>query len=224
VAPIVADALGAGSAPAFDVGAACTGTIASLAHATSWIEAGRGRNVLVVASEVLSRFTDLEDRRTAPLFGDGAGALVVSLDAPGLIGPFVFGSDGGAAETIRATRERGVLEMEGHDTFVAAVNHLVASTEEVVGRADLKLSDVDLFVYHQANGRILTAVGERLDVPPERVYDCIATYGNTSAASVPLALAEARRAGVLAPGMTLVLGAIGAGLVWGSTVVTWGER
>jgi 3-oxoacyl-[acyl-carrier-protein] synthase-3 len=223
-APLVAHELGTLNAAAIDVGAACAGTIAALAHATAWIEAGRARNVLVIGAEILSRFIDYEDRRTAPLFGDGAGALVVSADADGQFGPFVLGSDGGAAQAIRATRERGVLEMEGHETFLMAVHRMATSTEQVLERAGLALADVDLFVYHQANGRILSAVAERLGVPGERVFDCIAELGNTSAASVPLALAEARRAGALEPGAQVVLGAVGAGLVWGATVLTWGGR
>jgi 3-oxoacyl-[acyl-carrier-protein] synthase-3 len=207
---------------AIDVGAACTGAIAALSHATAWIESGRARNVLVIGAEILSRFIDWEERRTAPLFGDGAGALVVSLDADGEIGPFVLGSDGSAARTIQVTRERLVLEMDGHDTFLAAVEHMSQATLQVLERAGLQLADVDLFVYHQANGRILSAVADRLGVEHERVFDCIATLGNTSAASVPLALGEAVRVGALTPGATVVLGAVGAGVVWGATVMTWG--
>jgi 3-oxoacyl-[acyl-carrier-protein] synthase-3 len=135
----------------------------------------------------------------------------------------VLGSDGAAAAAIRATRARGVLEMEGHDTFLMAVEKLSQSTREVLELADLALADVELFGYHQANSRILAAVAERLGVARERVFDCIADFGNTSAASVPIALGEAVRAGALRPGMRVVLGAVGAGLVWGATVLTWGE-
>lgn len=221
-APIVAHELGAVNAAAIDVGAACSGSVAGLAHATSWIEAGRASHVLVIGAEILTRFVDLDDRRTAPLFGDGAGAMVVSAHADGEIGPFVFGADGGRADAIQATRERGVIEMEGHETFLQAVHRLSTSTVEVVDLAGLALSDIDLFVYHQANSRILTAVAARLEVPGERVFDCIAEMGNTSAASVPLALDAAVAAGALAPGARVVLGAIGAGLSWGATVMTWG--
>jgi 3-oxoacyl-[acyl-carrier-protein] synthase III len=136
----------------------------------------------------------------------------------------VLGSDGAAASAIRVTRERGVLEMEGHETFLMAVEKLSQSTREVLARAELTLDDVDLFVYHQANSRILAAVAERLSLPSERVFDCIAGLGNTSAASVPIALCQAARAGALAPGATVVLGAVGAGLVWGATVLSWGQR
>jgi len=220
-APIVANGLGAVNAAAIDVGAACSGSVAGLAHATAWIEAGRARHVLVIGAEILSRFIDFDDRRTAPLFGDGAGAMVVSLDASGEIGPFVFGSDGARADAIRIGRERGVLEMEGHETFLQAVHRLSTSTVEVVDLAGLALADIDLFVYHQANSRIITAVAERLGVPGERVFDCIADIGNTSAASVPLALGAAVASGALNPGARIVLGAIGAGLSWGATVMTW---
>jgi len=222
-APLVAHALGMKDVAAIDVGAACAGTLAALAHATAWIEAGRAQHVLVIGAEILTRFVDFEDRRTAPLFGDGAGALVVSLDADGRIGPFVLGSDGGAASAIRVTREHGFLEMEGHETFLMAVARLTSSTEQVLAQAGLALGDVDLFVYHQANGRILSAVAERLGLAPGRVFDCIAELGNTSAASLPLALNEAVRTGALAPGARLVLGAVGAGLVWGATTMTWGS-
>jgi 3-oxoacyl-[acyl-carrier-protein] synthase III len=221
-APLVAHELGAVRAAAFDVGAACSGSIAALAHATSWIEAGRARHVLVIGAEILTRFLDPEDRRTSPIFGDGAGAIVVSLDADGQIGPFVFGADGSRVGAIRATRERGFIEMEGHETFLQAVHRLSTSTEEVADLAGLTLADIDLFVYHQANSRILTAVAERLELPSERVFDCIAELGNTSAASVPLALDVAVRDGAIQPGSLVLLGAIGAGLSWGATVVRWG--
>ncbi len=223
-APLVAHELGMDNVAAIDVGAACAGSLAALAHASAWIEAGHARNVLVIGAEVLTRFIDFDDPRTAPLFADGAGALVVSADAAGEIGPFVLGSDGAAASAIRVTRERGVLEMEGHETFLMAVEKLSQSTREVLQDAELTLEDIDLFVYHQANARILTAVAERLDVPRERVFDCIAGLGNTSAASVPIALATAARTGALAPGATVVLGAVGAGLVWGATVLSWRQR
>ncbi len=221
-APIVAHELGVAGVAAIDVGAACAGALAALAHATAWIESGRARNVLVIGAEVLTRFLDFDDQRTAPLFADGAGALVVSAGAAGQIGPFVLGSDGAAAHAIRATRARGVLEMEGHETFLMAVEKLSSSTREVLELADLALEDVALFVFHQANSRILTAVAERLELPRERVFDCIAEYGNTSAASIPIALSEAVRRGELEPGARVVLGAVGAGLVWGATVLTWG--
>lgn len=221
-APIVAHALGTAQAAAVDVGAACSGALAALAFATGWIESGRAANALVIGAEVLSRFVNAEDRRTAPLFGDGAGAIVLAANAPGQIGPVLLGSDGGAAKMIQATRQAGVLEMEGHETFLRAVSQLQAITQQVVERASLQLHDIDLFVYHQANARILAAVADRLDLGREKVFDCIAQTGNTSAASVPLALCSAREQGLIGPGARVVLGAVGAGLTWGATVLEWG--
>jgi 3-oxoacyl-[acyl-carrier-protein] synthase-3 len=223
-APVVAEQLGAAGAGAIDVGAACSGAIAALALAAAQVEAGHAEHVLVIGAEILSRFTDLDDRRTAPLFGDGAGAIVVSLDGGGRLGPFVLGSDGGASAAIRVSRERGVIEMEGHETFLHAVYRLSSSTRELLQRAGLGLDDVDLFVYHQANARILEAVAERLEVPAARVFDCIGRLGNTSAASVPLALHAASAAGVLAPGACVVVGAVGAGLTWGAGLARWEPR
>ena len=223
-AATVARRLGINAPGAYDMNAACAGFCYALANANDAVRTGTAGNVLVIGAEVLTRFIDYEDRRTAPLFADGAGALVLCANAPGQIGPFVLGSDGGAANAIRVTRERGVLEMEGHETFLMAVEKFSRSTVEVLELAGLGLADVDLFVYHQANSRILTAVAERLELPRERVFDCIAGLGNTSAASVPIALTQAVRDGTLEPGMRVVLGAVGAGLVWGTTVLTWGEK
>ena len=164
-APIVASELGATRAAAIDVGAACAGAISALALASASWRAGAPEHVLVIGAEILTRFLDRDDRRTAPLFGTGRARMVVSVAATGAIGPFVFGSDGARAGTIRATRERGLLEMDGHDTFLRAVEHLSACTREVLARAGRRSSDIDLFVYHQANARILTAVAERLELP-----------------------------------------------------------
>jgi 3-oxoacyl-[acyl-carrier-protein] synthase-3 len=221
-APIVAHELGASNAAAIDVGAACAGSLAALAQGTAWIEAGRADNALIIGAEVLTRFLDGEDPRTAPLFGDGAGAMVLASDAPGEVGRFVFGSNGGLAHTIRASRSDAVIAMDGHDTFLNAVERLCACTRELLTLEGLGLEDVDLFVYHQANARILASVRERLDLTPERVFDCIAHHGNTSAASIPLALGEATRLGVVRRGDKVLLGAVGAGLVWGATMLTWG--
>jgi 3-oxoacyl-[acyl-carrier-protein] synthase III len=221
-APLLAHALGCSETAAIDIGAACTGSLAALALGSAWIESGRARNVLVVGAEIMSRFLNMDDRRTAHLFGDGAGALVLCAEAAGRVGPIILGSDGAAADLIRATRESGVIEMEGHETFLRAVNQLHLCTLRVVADAGLELAEVDLFVYHQANSRILGAVADRLGISRARVFDCISHIGNTSAASVPLALAHARESGALRPGMKVVLGAVGAGLTWGTAVVEWG--
>jgi 3-oxoacyl-[acyl-carrier-protein] synthase-3 len=221
-APYVATALGARKANALDVGAACTAFVTGLAVGTSMIEAGRAETVLVIGADALSRFTDFDDKRTAALFGDGAGAVVLGAREGGGVGPFTFGSDATLAEAIIANRETGTLAMDGHTTFNAATAALVDSTREAAALAGLELDDIDLFVYHQANARITKAVAEKLGLPPEKVADYIADIGNTSAASIPLALAFAREEGRLHPGDTVLVAAVGAGFTWGGAVLEWG--
>jgi 3-oxoacyl-[acyl-carrier-protein] synthase-3 len=218
-APQVAHALGSAAA-AMDIGAACTGFVSGLTVGAGLIESSRADNVLVVGAEILSRHTNHDDRSTAGLFGDGAGAVVLAPRASGGIGTAVLGSDGSAAPFIFAPHDTGLIRMDGHETFKRAVATLATNAAEAVAANGLTLDDVDLFVLHQANGRILTAVAEMLGVAPERVLNVIAEAGNTSAASIPLALAKARDR--IADGDRLLLGAVGAGFTWGATVVEWG--
>jgi 3-oxoacyl-[acyl-carrier-protein] synthase-3 len=222
-APLVARELGAHDAGAMDVGAACTGYLSALSLAAAQIECGRCDHVLVIGADVLSRFTDKSDRGTAALFADGAGASVVSPadGGPGRIGHIALHADGDGAHAICAAREDQIIHMQGHDTFKAAVHRLSESTLEAVERAGLELDDIGLFVYHQANARILAAVGERLGLERERVIDCIDRYGNTSSGTLPIALADARERGMLEPGMNVVLAAFGAGFTWGAGVIQW---
>jgi 3-oxoacyl-[acyl-carrier-protein] synthase-3 len=222
-APQVAHELGASRAGAFDIGAACTGFVAALAVASGQIESGRARSALVVGADFMSRITDPRDRSTAAVFADGAGASVlVASDHPGRIGPIILGADGAGADHIVAERDGGQIRMRGHETFREAVARLSLATMQAIHAADVRLEEIDLFVYHQANGRILTAVGERLGLPQDRVVDCIGEYGNTSAATLPLALAFSEREGRLGPGDRVLIGAFGAGFTWGATVVQWG--
>jgi 3-oxoacyl-[acyl-carrier-protein] synthase-3 len=139
-----------------------------------------------------------------------------------VIGHIALHADGAGAPSIRADHEDGVIHMQGHDTFKAAVHRLSESTVEAVEHVGLELGDIDLFVYHQANARILAAVGERLGVDGVRVIDCIDRYGNTSSATLPIALADARERGMLEPGMNVLLAAFGAGFTWGAGVIQWG--
>ncbi len=220
-APLVANRMGAGSAAAIDIGAACTGFLSALSLATAQLESGRARAALVVGAEVLSRVIDYSDRRTAGLFGDGAGAAVLTSKGPGLIGPIVLRSDGSRGDLIRASHEDRLVRMDGRATFRAAVAAMSATSRQVVSDAGLALDEIDLFVYHQANSRIISAVGERLDLPADRVIDCLAEYGNTSAASIPIALAEAASTGLLRSGSRVLLSAFGAGLTWGAGIVEW---
>jgi 3-oxoacyl-[acyl-carrier-protein] synthase-3 len=218
-APVVAGLLGATNAGAFDVNAACTGFLVALDLACAQIEAGRARRVLVIGADLMSRVVDPDDRRTAALFGDGAGAMVVD---GAWLGPTVMGCDAAGAPAIRSGYTPASLYMDGHETFKAAVARLAEVTLDALAAAELPLGEIDLFVYHQANGRILSAVGERLRLPPERVVNAIGTLGNTSAASIPLALAAAERDGSLKPGACVLLAAFGAGFTWGATTLTWG--
>jgi 3-oxoacyl-[acyl-carrier-protein] synthase-3 len=220
-APYVATALGAARAAAMDIGAACTAWVSALSVGTSFIESGRAETALVIGADVLSRYTDYDDKRTASLFGDGAGAVVLGANGEGSVGPFVFGSDATLSEAIIARRDDPVMRMDGHTTFNAAVAALVDSTRRACERADVELDDVDLFVFHQANGRITRAVSEKLELPAERVADYVADMGNTSAASIPLALAAARADDRLHAGDTVVVAAVGAGFTWGASVLRW---
>jgi 3-oxoacyl-[acyl-carrier-protein] synthase-3 len=220
-APLVADLVGAHGAGAFDVGAACNAFLSALAAGAAFVEAGRAERVLVVGADLLSRVTDHTDRRTAALFADGAGAVVLAPTEGGGLGPAVLRSDAGGAPHIVGHRERGVLEMEGHEVFKHALNRLVEITNEAAQAAGLTLDDIDLFVYHQANQRITTSLGQRLGLDPERVVDCIAEQGNTSAATLPLALAHAEADGRLRPGAKVLLAAFGAGYSWGGAVLEW---
>jgi len=221
-APIVAHALGATRAGTFDVGCACTGWVAAVATACAWIEAGRAETALVIGAELMSRHTNPADKRTAPLFGDAAGAAVFSAGAPGTIGPVILGADGSCADMITTDRTSGFILMDGHETFKQAVSRLAQASRDACASAGVELSEIDLFIYHQANARITTALGERLELDPARVVDCIGQLGNTSAASIPVALATARAEGRLEPGARVLLAAVGAGFTWGAVVLEWG--
>lgn len=222
-APLVAHALGAERAGAFDIGAACTGFLSALAVGSAQIEAGRARAVLIVGADFMSRITDPDDRATAAVFADGAGASVL-VGSPGAsrIGPVILGADGDGARYIQVGREERLIRMRGHETFREAVTRLSLATMQAAAAAEVTLEEIDLFVYHQANSRILAAVGERLGLPSDRVVDCIGDYGNTSAATLPLALWYAEQEGRLATGDRVLLSAFGAGFTWGGAVVEWG--
>jgi 3-oxoacyl-[acyl-carrier-protein] synthase-3 len=221
-APLVAHALGAERAGAIDVGSASTGWISALAIGAAYVEAGHAKRVLVIGAETLTRLTDFDDRTTAALFGDGAGAAVLGPDGAGAIGPIMLRADGGMADTIVVTHEDQKIRIDGHDTFQNAVRRLSESTVSVVARAGLELDDIDLFVYHQANGRILRSVGERLGLPAAKVADYIGEVGNTSAASIPMTLGALRDEGRLRPGQRVLVGAVGAGFNWGAGILEWG--
>jgi 3-oxoacyl-[acyl-carrier-protein] synthase-3 len=225
-APIVAHAIGADRAGAIDVGAACTAFLSGLSLAAAQIEAGRADRVLLIGADLISRFTNYDDKMTAPLFADAAGAAVIGAVPPdsgaGSIGPIVLGADGAHARTIFCPRDTGLIEMDGHEVFRGAVNRMSEATLQAADRAGVTLEEIDLFVYHQANARITRRIGERLELPSERVVDCIAELGNSSAATLPLALMAAELDGRLRPGARVLLCAFGAGFTWGAGVIEWG--
>ena len=223
-APLVAHGLGATHAGAFDVGAACTAFLSGLALGAGQIESSRAELVLLIGADFITRITDYDDKRTAPLFADAAGAVVLGRGdlGTGAIGPIVLGSDGSHAATITASHAERKLRMDGPEVFRHAVTRMSEVTRQAVTRADLSLDEVDLFVYHQANARITRAVGERLGLPAERVVDCIETLGNASAATLPVALAVAELDGRLRFGSRVLVSAFGAGFTWGGGVLEWG--
>jgi 3-oxoacyl-[acyl-carrier-protein] synthase III len=223
-APMVAAAIGAERAGGVDISAACTGFLSGLAFATALIETGRASNVVVVGADLLTRYLDPDDRGSAMLFGDGAGAVVLTaVDGPSRVGPVSMHSDGSGHGLIQLRRDEPLIRMDGPTVYRYAVRLMVEVTREVLDDAGLAIDDVDLFVYHQANGRIIDTVGKRLGLDPAKVVDVVGEFANTSAASLPIALAWAAAQGRLRAGDRVLLAAFGAGMVWGGGVVRWGR-
>ena len=220
--PLVAGLIGADRAGALDVGAACTGWLSALAMACGQIESGRARHTLVVGADFLSRFLDFTDRDTAPLFADGAGAAVVSAteEATGRIGPIVLRADHSGSDLIRLDRG-GLIRIDGRESFRAAVASMSEVTAEALALCDCRPEDIGLFVYHQANSRIIRAVGQRLGLPAERVVDYVDRFANASTATLPIALSVAEAEGRLKRDDLVLLAAFGGGLTWGATVMQW---
>jgi 3-oxoacyl-[acyl-carrier-protein] synthase-3 len=224
-APLVAHDLGATRAGAFDLGAACTGFLSGLAVGVGQIESGRATNVLLIGADMMSRITDPDCRSTAALFADGAGAAVLTAsDGGGWIGPVTLGADGSGAELIVVDRIDARIRMQGQETFKHAVARMTQATQEVLALSGMGLDDVDLFVYHQANARILRAVAEGLGVSADRVVDCIGAYANTSAATLPIALDHAMADNRLGAGDRVLVGAFGAGFTWGAAILEVGPE
>jgi 3-oxoacyl-[acyl-carrier-protein] synthase-3 len=222
-AATVAATIGATRAGTMDLNAACTGFIAALSLAVGQVESGRAQTVVVIGADAMSRVLDYDDRVTAGIFGDGAGAVVVrAVQGASQVGPFVLEADGTAGDAIVTPWPAGPVRMEGQRTFRRAVDALVDVALRTTALAGTTVADLDLAVLHQANARITAAVAERLDLPAERVVDCIAQIGNTTAASLPTALAYAEADSRLQSGSQVLLAAFGAGLAWGGTVLTWG--
>jgi 3-oxoacyl-[acyl-carrier-protein] synthase-3 len=222
-APEIAHLMGTAQVPAYDLGAACSGFVMGLDTASALIESGRADTIVLVGVEVLSRFLNPDDKGTAPIFGDGAGAAVLTASPAGTAGIdlAVMGSDGGCAEFIVAPRGE-TLRMDGHATFGAAVSRMSQGALDACAAVGTTLGEIDLFVFHQANARILVSVADRLGLDPGKVVNAIGDIGNVSAASIPVALDHARAEGRLKAGDRVLCGAFGAGLTWGSCVLTYG--
>jgi 3-oxoacyl-[acyl-carrier-protein] synthase III len=231
--------LGALKAVAFDLTAACSGFVFGLVTAAQFIRTGVYRNVLLIGGDVLSRWVDWSDRRTCILFGDGAGAVVLqSNDRDQLLG-FELRTDGSQNQYLNLSYHpepqaliEGVtigqggfdrITMNGQEVYRFAVRQVPEVIEKALHRASLEVEQVDWLLLHQANQRILDAVGTRLKIPPEKILSNLAHYGNTSAASIPIALDEAVRQGQVKPGDTIVTAGFGAGLTWGAAVFQWGR-
>ncbi|MFN0113185.1 MAG: beta-ketoacyl-ACP synthase III, partial [Paracoccaceae bacterium] len=232
-ATIVQSKIGMTRGFAFDIQAVCAGFVFALANANALILSGQARRVLVIGAETFSRILDWSDRATCVLFGDGAGAVVLEaaegagtsadrgilatdLNSDGAYRDLLY-VDGG----VSSTQSAGVLKMQGSAVFRHAVEKLADTAERALGKAGLVAADVDWIVPHQANLRIIQATSQRMGVPMERVVVTVQDHGNTSAASIPLALAVGKARGQIKQGDLLVTEAIGGGLAWGSVVLRW---
>ena len=233
---LVQDALGATGAAAFDLSAGCSGFVYGLSVAANLLSAGTYHTALVIGAETLSRFTDWADRNTCVLFGDGAGAVVLQAgENEGGVLATVLGADGSGGDLLqvpaggsrtpashRTVADRlHFIQMKGREVFRFAVRAIPAATREVLERAGFSLADVDLLIPHQANQRIIEAATRSLGIPPEEVYSNLERYGNTSAASIPIALSEAAEDGCIQPGALVVCVGFGAGLTWGAAAIRW---
>lgn len=233
---LVQTALGAERAGAFDVEAACTSFVSGLAIANGMIIAGSVKNALVIGAETLSRLLDMKDRTTCVVFGDGAGAVVLEasnasvgiestvLHSDGAKGELLYVKGGGSrVPATHDTVDKGFhfIRMQGGEVFKMAVKSMADAAEEAIADAGLELRDIDIVIPHQANRRIIEGVAKRLDIPMSKVFVNLEKYGNTSAASIPIALAEAADEGRLRRGDKVLLVAFGGGFTWGAAVLEW---
>jgi 3-oxoacyl-[acyl-carrier-protein] synthase-3 len=224
------------SCPSFDINAACSGFSYGLSASTAFISAGMADTILLIGAEIFSRILDYTDRGTCVLFGDGAGAAVVrASEAPGVEGA-VLGADGGAAEILWmpaggtrtppsaetvAANDHTVRMPNGREVFKRAVTEMAAACRELLDKSGVSIEDVDVLIPHQANARIMTSVVDRLGIDPAKAIVDVAEVGNTSAASIPVALDRAWRAGRIRQGDLVLFTSFGAGLTWGATLVRW---
>jgi len=222
VASGIQDRIGAQKAGAFDLGAACSGFIYALEVGRQFIASGTYDNVLIVGAETLSKFTDWEDRNTCILFGDGAGAAVlqpVQASEKGILAS-TLRTDGSGGDLLKL-EHGGLIQMNGNEVYRFAVKIMGEAVIEALQKAGLAKGDLDYLIPHQANIRIIQAAAKRLDLPMEKVYVNVNKYGNTSAASVPIALDEAVKLGQVRDGRIIALVGFGAGLTWAASILRW---
>jgi 3-oxoacyl-[acyl-carrier-protein] synthase-3 len=232
---IIADELGAPDAAAYDLSAGCTGFMYAIAQGYGMVAAGLARHALVVGGDVLSKILDWSDRRTAVLFGDGAGAVMLErvseggflgfeLGADGSGGPQLFLPAGGSREPASAetvAERKHFVQMNGREVFKFATRVLVSSAQKVLAECGKTVDDVDVYIPHQANVRIIDHAAEKLGIAAEKIVVNVDRYGNTSSGSIPLALADAQADGRLREGSLVLMTGMGAGLTWGSGLIEW---
>jgi 3-oxoacyl-[acyl-carrier-protein] synthase III len=226
---LLADELGMPDAAAYDLLAGCTGFVYAIAQAYAMLASGLSQRALVVGADVLSKILDFDDRSTLVLFGDGAGAVVMEpVEEGGFIG-FELGADGGGGENLwlpgsgsrRFENPDNFVKMNGREVYKFATRVLVTSAQDVLARVGMTVDDIDVYVPHQANIRIIDHAARKLGFPREKVVVNVDRYGNTSSGSIPLALADAADDGRLKPGARVLMTGMGAGLTWGSSVIEW---
>lgn len=238
---IVQRKIGATNAVCFDISAACSGFLYALQIARHFLNAGTRATALVIGAEKLSTLVNWQDRNTCVLFGDGAGAVVIrraeetDVEAPGRVLSTVMGSDGNLVDLLKvpgggsacpitpenALSRPNTIHMEGRETFKHAVTRMCQASEQALEMAGLTKEDIAMVIPHQANARIITAIAERLGLPPEKTFMNVDHYGNTSAATIPVALDEAHRQGAIKRGDIVLLVAFGGGFTWASSVLRW---
>ncbi len=236
---IIQRKIGAANAVCFDISAACSGFVYALQVARHFLNAGTRQTALVIGAEKLSSLVNWQDRNTCVLFGDGAGAVVIRAtdapDAPGRVLSTVMGSDGNLVDLLKVPgggsacpvtpenvdQRLNTVHMEGRETFKHAVTRMTAAAEEALRLAGLTKDDISLVIPHQANARIISAIADRLGLPEEKTFMNVHKYGNTSAATIPVALDEANREGRLKRGDVVLLVAFGGGFTWAASVLRW---
>jgi 3-oxoacyl-[acyl-carrier-protein] synthase-3 len=226
---ILADELGMPDAAAYDLLAGCTGFVYAIAQAYGMLAGGLARKALVVGGDVLSKILDWDDRSTLVLFGDGAGAVVLEPVGEGGFLGFELGADGGGGENLwlpgsgsrRFEDPDGMVKMNGREVFKFATRVMVSSAEKILAECGVSVEDIDVYVPHQANKRIIDHAARKLGIPEEKVVVNVDRFGNTSSGSIPLALADAVADGRLHEGELVLMTGMGAGLTWGSALIEW---